>query len=52
MGVTTVGHQKMEIYDSKPTSKPSSNKVIILRIEELDFALPLWERYQKKRSVV
>ena len=37
MGVTTVGHQKMEIYDSKPTSKPSSNKVIIVKIEEVDF---------------
>ena len=37
MGVTTVGQHKMEIYDSKPTSKPLSNKVIIFRIEEVEF---------------
>ena len=37
MGVTTVGHHKMEIYDSKPTSKPSYNKVRIFRIEEVEF---------------
>ena len=28
---------KMEISDSKPISKPSSNKVRIFRIEEIDF---------------
>ena len=37
MGVTTVGQDKMEISDSKPTSRPSSNKVVIVRIEEVDF---------------
>ena len=37
MGVTTMGKHKIEISDSKPTSNPSSNKVIILRIEEVDF---------------
>ena len=37
MGVTTVGHHNMEISYSKPTSKPSSNKVRIFRIEEVDF---------------
>ena len=37
MGVTTVGQHKMEIYDSKPTFKPLSNKVRIVRIEEVDF---------------
>ena len=37
MGVTTVGHHKMEIYESKPTSKPLSNKVRIVRIEEVEF---------------
>ena len=33
MGVTTVGQHKMQISDSKPTSKPSSNKVRIFSIE-------------------
>ena len=37
MGVTNVGQHKMEIYDSKPNSKPSSNKVRIVRIEEVEF---------------
>ena len=37
MGVTTAGQHKMEISDSKPTSKPSSNKVRIIRIEEVEF---------------
>ena len=37
MGVTTVGQHKMEISDSKPTYKPSSNNVRTVRIEELDF---------------
>ena len=36
MGVTTVGQHYMEISDPKPTSNPSSNKVIIVRIEEVD----------------
>ena len=36
MGVTTVGQHKMEISDSKPTSKSSSNKVRIFRIEEVE----------------
>ena len=37
MGVTTVGQHKIEISDSKPTSYPSSNKVIIVSIEEVEF---------------
>ena len=37
MGVTNVGQNKMEISNSNPTSKPSSNKVRIVRIEEVDF---------------
>ena len=37
MGVTTVGQNKMEISDYKPTSNTLSNKVIIVRIEEVDF---------------
>ena len=37
MGVTNVGQHKMEISNSKPTSKPSSNKLRIVRIEEVDF---------------
>ena len=37
MGITTVGQHKMQISYSKPTSKPSSNKVIIVRIKEVDF---------------
>ena len=36
MGVTTVVHHNMEISDSKPTSKPSANKVRNVRIEEVD----------------
>ena len=35
MDVTTVGQHKMEIYDPKLNSKPSSNKVRIFRIEEV-----------------
>ena len=37
MGVTNVIQHKMEIYDSKSTSNPSSNKVRIFRIEKVDF---------------
>ena len=37
MGVITVGQHLMEISDSKPTYKPSYNKVIIVSIEEEDF---------------
>ena len=37
MGVITVDQHKMEISDSKPTSKPSYNKVRIVRIQEVDF---------------
>ena len=37
MGVTNVGQHKKEISDSKPTYKSSSNKVRIVRIEEVDF---------------
>ena len=37
MGVTNVGQHNMEISDSKPTSKTLSKKVIIVRIEEVDF---------------
>ena len=37
MGVTTVGQHKVEISDSKPTSKTLYNKVIIVRIEEVEF---------------
>ena len=52
MGVTTVGQHKMEIYDSKPTSKSSPNKVRIFRIGEIDLALILWEGYPETISVV
>ena len=37
MGVTTMVQNKMEISDSKPTSKPSSKKLRIVRIEEVEF---------------
>ena len=37
MGVTTVGQHKMGISDSKPTYKTLSNKVRIVRIEEVEF---------------
>ena len=37
MGVTSVGQHKTKISDSKRTPKPSSNKVRIVRIEEVDF---------------
>ena len=37
MGVTNVVQHKMEISNSKPTSKPSSNKVRIVSIEEVYF---------------
>ena len=37
MGFIAVGQHKMEISDSNPTSKPSSNKVIIISIEEVEF---------------
>ena len=37
MVITTMGQHKMEISDSKPTSKPSSNKVRIVSIEEVGF---------------
>ena len=37
MGVTNAGQQKIEISDSEPISKPSSNKVRIFSIEEVDF---------------
>ena len=37
MGVTNVGHHKTKITDSKPTSNTSSNKVRIIRIEEVEF---------------
>ena len=37
MGAITVGHHKIQISDSKPTSKPSSNKVRMVRIEEVEF---------------
>ena len=37
MGFKTVGKHKMEIYDYKPTSNPLSNKVRIVRIEEVEF---------------
>ena len=36
-GITTVVQHKLEISDSKPISKPSSNKVKFVRIEEIDF---------------
>ena len=41
MGVTNVVHHKTEISDSKPTSKNLSNKVRIVRIEEVDFCTEL-----------
>ena len=37
MGVTTVGQYKIEISDFNPTTKPSSNRVRIFRIEEVEF---------------
>ena len=37
MDVTNVGQHNMEIYKSNPNSKPSSNKVRIVRIEEVEF---------------
>ena len=37
MGIITIGQHKMEVSDSKTTSNPSSNKVKIVRIEEVDF---------------
>ena len=37
MGVTNMVQHKMDISDSKPTSKTSDNKVRIIRIEEVDF---------------
>ena len=37
MGFTNVVHHKMEIPNSKPKSKPSSNKVRIVIIEEVEF---------------
>ena len=37
MGATTMVQHKMDISDSKPTSKTSDNKVRIIRIEEVDF---------------
>ena len=50
MGVTTMGHHKMEISDSKPTSKPSSNKVRIFRIEEVSFLHCLCWRGTRKQD--
>ena len=37
MSFTKLVHNKMEISDFKPTSKPSSNKVRIVSIEEVEF---------------
>ena len=37
MGVTNAGQHKIEISDSEPISKPSSNKVRIFSIEEVGF---------------
>ena len=37
MGIITMGQHKMKISDSKITSNPSSNKVRIVRIEEVYF---------------
>ena len=37
MGTTTLVQHKTEISESKPTSKPSDNKVRAVRIEEVDF---------------
>ena len=37
MGVTNVVQHKVEISESKPTSKPLSNKVRIFSTEEVDF---------------
>ena len=37
MGFTNVAQKEMEIYDSKPTPKPSDNKVRIVWIEEVEF---------------
>ena len=39
MGVTAVVQHKMDISDSKPTSKTCANKVRIFRIEEVDFCI-------------
>ena len=37
IGVTTIRKHNIEIYDSKPTSKPLSNNVRMIRIKGVDF---------------
>ena len=37
MGDTTLVQHKMEVSDSKPTSKTSSNKVTIVSVGEVEF---------------
>ena len=37
MGVANMVQNKMDISDFKPSSKPSDNKVRILRVKEVDF---------------
>ena len=37
MGVNNMFQNKMKISNSKPSSKPSANKVIIVKFEEVDF---------------
>ena len=37
MGATNLFQYKMEVSESKTTSKPSSNKIMIVRVEEVDF---------------
>ena len=37
MGATNVVQHQREIYDSKPTSNTSSNKVRIFSVEKVDF---------------
>ena len=37
MGATTLVQHKIEVSDYKPTSKPSSKKARIVRVDEVDF---------------
>ena len=37
MGATNLFQHKIEVSESKTTSKPSSNKIMIVRVEEVDF---------------
>ena len=43
MGATTLVQHNMKLSDYKPTSNPSSNKVRIVRVEEVEFCTPFVE---------